>query len=98
MRHGAQSCLTHRLRQSGLAGVDGGLAELLLAREANVFVDDRGFAAELRASLETALCAGARELRRSDWRRLPLLRRGLSWLAYQLVRLAIGIAGYGGAH
>ena len=50
------------------------------------------------ASLEAALCAGARELRRSDWRRLPLLRRGLSWLAYQLVRLAIGIAGYGGAH
>jgi len=26
------------------------------------------------------------------------VRRGLSWLAYQLVRLAIGVAGYGGSH
>jgi len=71
---------------------------LLLAREANVFVDDEGFAARLRASLEAAICAGARELKSSDWQRLPLLRRGLSWLAYQLVRLAIGLAGFGRAH
>jgi cardiolipin synthase len=71
---------------------------LLLAREANVFVDDEGFAARLRASLEAAICAGARELKPSDWQRLPLLRRGLSWLAYQLVRLAIGVAGFGRAH
>ena len=71
---------------------------LLLAREANVVVDDRAFAGRLRASLEAAICAGARELKPSDWQRLPLLRRGLSWLAYQVVRLAIGIAGYGRNH
>lgn len=71
---------------------------LLLAREANVVIDDAGFAAGLRASLESAICAGAKELSPSDWQRLPLLRRGLSWMAYQLVRLAIGIAGYGGSH
>ena len=71
---------------------------LLLAREANVVVDDAGFASRLRASLESAICAGARELKPTDWQRLPLLRRGLSWLAYQVVRLAIGIAGYGGSH
>lgn len=71
---------------------------LLLAREANVVIDDAGFADGLRASLEQAICAGARELRVTDWQRLPLVRRGLSWLAYQLVRLAIGVAGYGGSH
>ena len=94
--HAKVAVIDHQWATVGSSNIDA--FSLLLAREANVFVDDRGFAAELRASLETALCAGARELRRSDWRRLPLLRRGLSWLAYQLVRLAIGIAGYGGAH
>jgi cardiolipin synthase len=71
---------------------------LLLAREANVVVDDAGFAGRLRASLEAAICAGARELKASDWQRLPLLRRGMSWLAYQVVRLAIGVAGFGRSH
>ncbi len=94
--HAKVAVIDHQWATVGSSNIDA--FSLLLAREANVFVDDRGFAAELRASLEAALCAGARELRRSDWRRLPLLRRGLSWLAYQLVRLAIGIAGYGGAH
>jgi len=63
-----------------------------------VVIDDARFACELRASLERAICSGARELRASDWQRLPLFRRGLSWLAYQLVRMAIGVAGYGGLH
>ena len=71
---------------------------LLLAREANVVVDDTAFAGRLRASLEAAICGGARELKPSDWQRLPLLRRGMSWLAYQVVRLAIGIAGFGRSH
>ena len=71
---------------------------LLLAREANVVVEDAGFAAGLRASLDAAMSDGARELRRADWTRLPRFRRLLSWLAYQAVRLAIGIAGYGGKH
>ena len=71
---------------------------LLLAREANVVVDDTAFAGRLRASLEAAICGGARELKPSDWQRLPLLRRGMSWFAYQVVRLAIGIAGFGRSH
>lgn len=71
---------------------------LLLAREANVVVEDAGFAAILRSSLDAAMTDGARELRRADWTRLPRFRRLLSWLAYQGVRLAIGIAGFGGKH
>jgi cardiolipin synthase len=71
---------------------------LLLAREANVVVSDEAFAGELRASLETAIGGGAKELKREDWQRKPWLHRLASWMAYNLVRVMIGIAGYGGRH
>ena len=71
---------------------------LLLAREANVVVEDDGFATRLRASLEAAMRDGAAEQLPEDWRRLSFVRRMANWLAYQLVRMAIGIAGYGGKH
>ncbi|MBN8443651.1 MAG: cardiolipin synthase ClsB [Thauera sp.] len=71
---------------------------LLLAREANVVVEDQGFAAQLRTSLDAAMRDGAEEQLPEDWRRLPLLRRMANWLAYQVVRIAIGIAGFGGKH
>ncbi|THF61239.1 cardiolipin synthase ClsB [Pseudothauera rhizosphaerae] len=71
---------------------------LLLAREANVVVVDAAFAAELRGSLARAMGEGARELRHGDWHRQRPLRRWGSWLAYQFVRLVIGVAGYGGKH
>ena len=71
---------------------------LLLAREANIFIDDSSFATQLRARLEHAICNGASELRATDWRRLSMLQRALNWVSYQLVRLAIGLAGYGDKH
>ncbi|NMG73586.1 cardiolipin synthase ClsB [Aromatoleum diolicum] len=71
---------------------------LLLAREANVVIEDVEFSSRLRSSLELARSVGAYELRQEDWRRLPRLRRAASWFAYQLVRLAIGVAGYGRKH
>lgn len=94
--HAKVAVIDHHWATVGSSNIDA--FSLLLAREANVFVDDEGFAGRLRASLEAAICTGAHELRAPDWQRLPLLRRGLSWLAYQLVRMAIGIAGYGRAH
>ncbi|MDR1855326.1 MAG: cardiolipin synthase ClsB [Azoarcus sp.] len=69
---------------------------LLTAREANVAVDDPGFAATLEASLRAAMREGAVELRREDWAKLPRLRRVACWVAYQTVRLATGVAGYKG--
>lgn len=71
---------------------------LLLAREANVAIDDRDFAAGLRASLTAAMQAGAREMQPADWQRKSWLHRLASWTAYGLVRLMIGLAGYGGKH
>lgn len=66
---------------------------LFLAREANVMVEDAGFAANLRASMGRAMQDGAVELSAELWQRLPRFRRLLSWLAYQFVRLATGVAG-----
>lgn len=69
---------------------------LLLAREANVVVRDIHFAAELRASLYRAMHTGARELPPDSWKRLPWHSRLLRWGSYNLVRVLVGIAGYGG--
>lgn len=71
---------------------------LLLAREANVVVDDEAFARRLRENLETAIREGTVELHEESLRRLPMMRRLASWLAYQFVRLAIGVAGFRGKH
>lgn len=66
---------------------------LLLAREANVFIDDARFAAELRASLEEAMQSGARAVPPRQWRRKPILLRVRIWLAYAVARLFIAMAG-----
>lgn len=69
---------------------------LLLAREANVVVRDAGFARRLRQSLEQAISQGSTHIQAADLKKRSLFRRAASWLAYTVVRLAVGIAGYGG--
>jgi cardiolipin synthase A/B len=66
---------------------------LLLAREANVFVDDAGFAGELRASLEEAIERGAAPLAPRRWREQPLLVRLRIWIGYGIARLIINFFG-----
>jgi cardiolipin synthase len=66
---------------------------LLMAREANVIVRDADFAAELRGSLTQAINDDSVEIRAEDLRKRPLLTRAACWLAYALVRAAIGLAG-----
>ena len=62
---------------------------LLLAREANVFVEDARFAAELCASLEEAMARGARVMAPQQWKRQPLGLRVRTWIAYGLARLLV---------
>jgi cardiolipin synthase len=69
---------------------------LLLAREANVVVEDRGFAAELRLSLRAALEEGALVVEGARWLRLPLWRRIPIWVSYGIVRFIMGMMGIGG--
>ena len=68
---------------------------LLLAREANVVVEDPGFAALLRESLGRAMEAGAARVQAEGLRR-SLASRLAGWGAYGVVRLLLGWAGYGG--
>jgi cardiolipin synthase len=67
---------------------------LFLAREANVVVDDRGFAAELRISLHRAMEEGALHVAREHWFRQPLWKRLPIWVSYGVVRVLMGVVGY----
>lgn len=68
---------------------------LLLAREANVVVDDSLFAEELRASIHNHIVVGATKVDVSMWHSQPLWRRCIIWCAYGCARLLIGLAGLG---
>ena len=66
---------------------------LLLAREANVFVDDRAFAGELRASIEEAMRVGATPLPPGRWREQSVLLRLRIRIGYAIARLLISVLG-----
>ncbi|MGK2953781.1 MAG: cardiolipin synthase ClsB [Thiobacillus sp.] len=67
---------------------------LLLAREANLVVDDETFACDLRQRLQQAIDQSG-TLDPAHWQRRAWPRRMLSWLAYESVRLMVGLAGGG---
>jgi cardiolipin synthase A/B len=71
---------------------------LLLAREANVVVEDRAFAGQLRASLLTLIEEGARPVIRERWSKQPLVARSLAWLSYGIFRVSTGLLGYAKEH
>ena len=98
--HEYQKCLLH----AKVAVIDGHWAtvgssnldpfSLLLSLEANVVIDDEGFAKELKFSLEQALKTGAQRIGENNWRTQSIGQRLASWLSYGVVRFMIGIAGY----
>jgi cardiolipin synthase len=69
---------------------------LMLAREANVVIEDRRFAAELRAKLRADMERGARVVAKTRWFRQPLWRRIPNWIGYGLARFTMGMFGLGG--
>ena len=70
---------------------------LLLAREANVVIEDDGFAGQLRDSLLAAIAEGAVQVRRENWAAQPLAVRALTWTSYGLARFLTGVFAYGRA-
>jgi cardiolipin synthase len=70
---------------------------LLLAREANIVVDDEAFSGRLRASLQVAIESGARQVRPEHWRRRTLPSRVAHWSCYGFARLLTGVSAYGQA-
>ena len=71
---------------------------LLLAKEANLAALDRAFAGQLRAGIKAAIKAGAREMRSEDLSGQPWHSRLRRWLCYGIVRILVGITGYGQKH
>ena len=69
---------------------------LLMAREANVFVRDADFAGDLRAEIETMIVEGASPLGPQDWATRSRWQKAMVWIAYGVVRVAMGLLGYGG--
>jgi cardiolipin synthase A/B len=94
MLHAKVAVVDERWATVGSSNIDP--YSLLLAREANVIVRDRGFADELRAALVEMIEHGARPIAVEDWKGRPSLYKAAIWVAYGIVRLAMGFLGYGG--
>ena len=71
---------------------------LTLAREANIVVDDAVFSGELRTSLRNAMQNRTLRVARTSWHRQALWRKAPIWLAYAIVRVLLGMAGYAETH
>jgi cardiolipin synthase len=65
---------------------------LLLAREANVVINDRAFSQDLHARLQGAIRGQGRRVQTVEYSRRPHFQRLLDWLAYALMRLALLLA------
>ena len=79
-------------RHGGLATVGSSNLDplsLLLAREANVFVRDDAFGAELRAHLIDAMKSGGARVEKTAHITRPFIHRTLAWLAYGAMRFAL---------
>jgi cardiolipin synthase len=90
--HAKVALFDRRISCVGSSNIDP--LSLLLAREANVFVDDAAFSAELRLSLEEAMRLGGTPLQVREWNRQPFWRRVRIWLAYLIARNLISILGF----
>ena len=66
---------------------------LLLAREANVVLDDRAFAEDLRTQLLAAIAGHGRRVDIAEYNQRPWRQRVLDLAAYALMRLALLLAG-----
>lgn len=66
---------------------------LLLAREANVVIEDRAFARELRECLKEAVAHHGVRIDPAVYSQRPLTQRIQGWLAYALMRLALMLTG-----
>ncbi|MDO9023581.1 cardiolipin synthase ClsB [Zwartia sp.] len=66
---------------------------LLLAREANVLIDDAGFTMQLRQSLENAMIRGSRIIELTLYGNRPFLGRIADGLCYLLLRIGVALSG-----
>jgi cardiolipin synthase len=70
----------------------------LLAREANVVVDDAGFSRQLQGELEAAIARGGRHILEADYRHRGVVRRLADAVAYFMMRFAVSLSGVQGQY
>jgi cardiolipin synthase len=68
----------------------------LMSREANVFVRDTAFAGDLRVELLRMIESGSRPVPSQGWAQRSRFAKAVSWIAYGIVRVAMGMLRYGG--
>jgi cardiolipin synthase A/B len=88
--HAKVAVFDRRVASVGSSNIDP--FSLLLAREANVFIDDPKFAAQLRSSLDEAMLTDSRAVPPQLWKHQPIWLRVRIWLAYGISRLLISFA------
>lgn len=66
---------------------------LLLGHEANIIVQNNALALELRSSIMASIEEGAYRIELQEWVKISMFKRFISWVAYGLVRLLLGIIG-----
>jgi cardiolipin synthase A/B len=89
--HAKVAVVDHEWATVGSSNLDP--LSLLLAREANIVVQDAAFAKTLHRALEEGAVACGRALRVEDYARRTWQQRALGWLAYRLMRLGILLTG-----
>ena len=67
---------------------------MMLAREANIMVEDHAFAQELREEIVSSIRLGAYKVDAQQWLAGNRIKRGISWVVYAAVRVSLGIIGY----
>lgn len=89
--HGKVAVIDGRWATVGSTNLDP--LSLLLAREANVVVEDKAFAGQLRARLMDAIARSGIAVHPQAYMKRPLTRRALEWVALMATRLAIFVQG-----
>ncbi len=64
---------------------------LLLAREANIIIQDKTFATELHTDIESLIQDGGLRITTQEWGKASVIKRLASWIAYGAVRLFLGV-------
>ena len=92
--HAKVAVVDHRWATVGSSNIDP--YSLLMAREANLFVRGPEIADQLRLELLQMIQTGARRIGPQHWAARSPVAKAASWVAYGIVRVAMGFLGYGG--
>ena len=67
---------------------------LLLAREANVVIDNKAFAMQLKLNLENAITEESIRVLQEKWKNQRWITHVIYWISYYIVRFLRGMIGY----